>query len=295
VTVTTPYDLSYAHVAWDHGTTIIGIEKGGSDIGQPVAYSASAVGSFTSFHNLAHTWSVATDFDLINAGGHVRVITGINNASYLPVVASWNGTGFTSRTLTGYLSGGPSPTSHDPSTDRSGRLVDVSEAAGPKVVVSNLVDDRHAALFSFPAGGTLAGTVPQVATTARGRGWVMWGVEDGSVGTKLRIVPIRLAGLHKTVTKYGLHGSVTLTGPASCLPASAISIKARGHAKSGWKAHAAKLLLGTKGVASPLNGAALTAAKSYTLKGVVVFSNKKHPHRHSKVTAALPFRTCPNP
>lgn len=284
-----PWGVGRALVAWDHGHAIIAATKYG-DIGTPPYYST---GAFSSFHPVAHTWAVGTDIGLVNAGGHVRIVTGIGNANYWPVVATWTGSGFGHPASTGDHNAA-SPSSHDVVADTSGRMADVENETG-KITVNNLADDKHTALFRFSAGGTVAGPSPQISTSPRGHGWVLWAVEESnSLGDVLRAAPFRLAGLHRSVGKSGAHGSVVLTGPASCLPPDAISVGVSGKAAKGWKAAKRALKLGSHKVFSPLNGAALTAGKSYTLKGSVRFVNK-HTHATRTVKTRLSFRSCPNP
>lgn len=296
VTVTSPKIVTYAHVAWDHGTAIIAVTQPGTDV--PVLYSSSRGTTFPSFKAVPHTGSIGIDIDLVNAGGHVRLISGRGgDADYEPVVTAWNGHGFPAAQHTGYPAkpSGGFPSSHDGVTDPSGRLVDVSDDDGT-IAIGNLGDDVHAAYATFNAGGTVSGAAPQVSTSARGFGWAMWGVEDtgAAAGTKLRIQRFLLPGLRRTVTKKAKHGQVALTGPKSCLPPTTILIHGKGYAKKGWKAAKAMLKLAGKTVHTSINGAALAAGKTYTLSATVVFENKKHHHKHSEVTAKLTFRSCPN-
>lgn len=287
--VSTPWGVGRALIAWDHGQPIIAITKYG-EIGTGPYYAS---GSFSSFHPVAHTWAVGTDIGLVNAGGHVRIITGIGNASYWPVVATWTGSGFGHAAPTGDHNNA-SPSSHDVTADASGRMADVENETG-KITVNNLADDKHTALFRFSAGGTIAGFSPQLSTSPRGHGWVLWAIEESnSQGNVLKVAPLLLPGLHRSVRRSGTHGSVVLTGPASCLPADAIPIGVTGKAAKGWKATRRVLKLGSHKVASPLNGAALTPGKTYPLKGTVKFRNKKT-HATSTVKSKLSFRSCPNP
>jgi hypothetical protein len=299
VLVSTPVSAIYAHVAWDHGDAILAMTQNGIDV--PVLFSASSGSSFPAFKNVPHTGSIGIDIDLVNAGGHVRLISGRGGeADYQPVVTTWNGHSFPPAQHTGYPAKptGGYPTSHDGTTDGSGRLVDISqESTGGIVSIGNLADDRHAAYVSFHGGSTFSGSAAQVSTGARGTGWAMWTVLDslsGGSGSKLQIVPFRIAGLQQTVRKNTKHGSVTLTGPASCLPAVAIDIHAKGHGGHGWKSGKSTLKLDGKSVHSPLNGASLAAGKTYPLTGTVVFTKKSNHHKHEKVTAKLKFRSCPN-
>ena len=64
-----------------------------------------------------------------------------------------------------------------------------------------------------------------------------------------------------------------------------------GHPASGWKVSARQVTLGGKKVGASINGAALTAGKTYKLAGTVTFAQGGS---RSKVKATLTFRSCPN-
>ena len=96
----------------------------------------------------------------------VRLIASIDNADYWPVIAKWNGAGFSKPVPTGDKNA-CAPSSHDLNTDASGRLVDVSEECS-NVTIANLPATTVAGLFSFKSGGTFAGGIPQIASTPRG-------------------------------------------------------------------------------------------------------------------------------
>jgi len=76
------------------------------------------------------------------------------------------------------------------------------------------------------------------------------------------------------------------------MPASARSIAVNGKADKGWRSGSKRLTLDGKAVHSPLNGAALTAGKKYTLTGAITFRNGR---LGETVRAKLTFRSCPNP
>jgi len=292
VVVKTPYSVGFAHIAFSHGTPIIAITEDGR-ITQPAAYSYRPGSSFTAFKNVKGTWTVGTDIGLVSTSSGVRLVTAVGNANYYPVVAKWNGHGFSKRTLTGDHKS-PGPSTHDDVTDASGRLADVSDVNG-SITVANLVDTTHAAIFRFPAHGTTTPPAPQIATTPRGHGWVLWAVEEGAsttLGDKLSIVPVLLSDLDVSRTKHGAAGSVTVTGPASCLPAISIGVGVAAQPKHGWHVSSRHLSLGSKTLHSTLNGASLTPGKRYTLKGRATFAGGGSPET---VKVTLSFRACPKP
>jgi hypothetical protein len=289
VQVKIPFETTYAHLAFAHTTPILAITDG-SEITQPPSYSYRPGGTWKPFRKVpGGAWQMGIDFGLTATSRGVRLITGDGGTnSYTSVVSRWTGHAFSPVRSIGDLT---DVSTHDDITDRSGRLVNLSQE-GTSFAVGNLADTLHAGTFRFPVHGTTAGFAAQVATTPRGHGVAMWAVQKGTSGDTVLVQPFRLAGLHKSVTKRGAHGSVTVVGPASCLPASSLSVAVKGHGKSGWKVHSRKLALNGKKVGSSINGASLRAAKTYTLKGTVVFS---HGSSHSPVSAALKFRTCPSP
>jgi hypothetical protein len=289
VQVKIPFETAYAHLAFAGTTPIIAITDG-VDTTQPPSYSYRPGSTWKAFRKVpGGAWDVGIDFGLTSTSRGVRLITGDGKTNYYSsVVSRWTGHAFSPVRSIGDIT---DVTTHDVVTDRSGRLVNLSEE-GSNYAVGNLADTLHAATFRFSTHGDPAGFAAQVATTPRGHGVAMWAVEKGTTGDTILVQPFRLAGLHRSVTKRGRHGSVRLVGPASCLPASSLSVSVKGHGKPGWKVHSRKLSLNGKKVGSSINGASLRAGRTYTLKGTVVFS---HGSSHSTVRAALTFRTCPNP
>jgi hypothetical protein len=286
--VKTPYGVGFADLAFAGSTPIIAIAKYGT-ITDPAAYSYRKNGKWLAFKNVAKTWTVGAHIGLTRTTHGVRLTTEINNTSYRPVVSKWNGHGFTARSLTGDTNS-CAPSSHDTGADASGRMVDVANECG-KITVSNLTNTTRAAITRFKAGGTVAGPDPQIASTPRGRAWVLWAVLDGT-GDKLTVTSVLLPDRHKTKHGSSKHGSVSVKGPATCLPPDAISVSVKGHPDHGWKVASRKLTLSGKKVSSPLNGAALTPGKKYALKGTATFAGGSH---HTTASATVTFRACPNP
>jgi hypothetical protein len=290
-TLKPPYSVGYAQLAFAGSTPILAITKS-SAISQAAAYASRPGGSWTSFKNVAGTGTDGTDVGLVKTPSGVRLVTDIGNAGYTPVVAKWNGHGFAHRTPTGDTC---ELGAHDAVSDSSGRLADVSSECN-KISVSNLADTTHAAIVRFSPGGATAGGQPQIATVPRGFAWVAWSTQynpaSSANGDKLKISQVLLPGLQRHVSHRGAHGSVTLTGPASCLPADTVGVGVKGHAAHGWKVVSHKVTLGHKKLGSSLNGASLSAGKVYSLKGSVVFASGGS---HETVSAKLKFRSCPQP
>jgi hypothetical protein len=158
--------------------------------------------------------------------------------------------------------------------------------------VDNLTDTLHASIFRFNAGGTLAGAPVQIATTPRGHGWVMWGIEAKAGGDKLQAVPVLLADRDVTRTKKVSGNTARVTGPASCLPPENVSVKAGGSAAKHWHVVSATLRLNGNKHGTTLHGASLTPGRSYKLTATVTFANGGSRHT---ATASYTFRSCPNP
>jgi hypothetical protein len=197
VTVSTPYLVGYAQLRFAGTTPVLVIDKDGS-ISSPVSAASQHGGSWSTFSPVASTSTADANFGLASTPSGVRLIATVNNASYQPVVARWTGSAFGSPTLTGDTNS-CAPTSHDPVSDASGRLADVSMECG-EVAIANLPDALHADLFRFPVHGTFAGTLPQLTTTPSGRGWVTWSIETPT-NDELFAAPLLLPGLVGSATK----------------------------------------------------------------------------------------------
>ena len=146
-------------------------------------------------------------------------------------------------------------------------------------------------MIRFPVNGTFAGIIPQIATTPRGRGAVIWAIEGAHPedGDTLYLQRILLPGKDTAVSKSG----VTVTGPTSCQPASTIAVSVSG-SRAGWKVSSASLTFGGKKLAAKatIDGSKLKAGKVYALVGKVVFT-KGGVSRSASAT--LKFRSCINP
>jgi hypothetical protein len=213
----------------------------------------------------------------------------VNNADYWPVVSRFSGGSFSRPQLTGDRNN-CHPSTHDLVADASGRAADVSQEC-EDLAVANLTDTLHAAVFRFGSGGTLSNGTPQLTTRPSGRGWVVWSIE-GKTANKLLAVPVLLADRTRTATAGVSGNRAHVTGPVSCLPPETVAVRAGGTAARHWRVVSAALLLNGKAQGRSLNGAALTAGRSYTLSARVTFADGG---TRRTATARLTFRACPNP
>jgi hypothetical protein len=288
-----PSGVGGASLAFSGSKAIIAIGANASILSPLVDYATASGSSVSGFKTIANAATNGTTPRLVHTRSGVRLLAGDAKNFYQTAISKWTGHGFTRAAAIG---GSIDLSAVDASTDPSGRLLaagDDSQHAG-KVTVINFADTVHPASFSFGIGAaTNAGGGPTVSTSARGRGWVSWSYQGGNStnGDTLLAAPIVLAGLHAKKTVHGKHGKVTVVGPASCLPPVSISVSVTGHATSGWKVSKRKLTLGGKKLGKSLNGARLSAGKSYRLVGTVTFAKG---HSHEKVKAALTFRSCPS-
>jgi hypothetical protein len=283
----TPYQVQDALLRFHGNDAVLAIQKDGA-ITVPVAY-ASNRGEWTQFRKLARTWTSDSILGLVGTKSGIRLVTAVNNASYHPVSWSWTGNAFARPTLTGDFSH-CSPNSHDLVSDNSGRVADVSRECDD-IAIANLTDTRHAAVVRFPGGGPFAGGDPQLTTTSRGQGRVVWSIES-KTGNKLLTAPILLPGRDVTASKTARGNRVTVTGPASCLPAVIIKIGVKGSPAENWHVVTSSLRLNTSVLTTTmLPGALLSPGGKYTLSGTVKFADGG---AHTTVTAKLKFRSCPN-
>ncbi|BEP13112.1 hypothetical protein acdb102_14230 [Acidothermaceae bacterium B102] len=290
IVVTTPYFPGSGYLAFAGSTPVIAIQKYGA-ISTAPEYTHGVGGGFAPWSPLGTTWTAAANIGLVATKTGVRIIDSVGNADYWPVVAKYSASSgkFGKAALTGDTNN-CAPTTHDLNTDASGRLVDVNIECS-SLAVASLPGTTVAGLFRMPVAGTFAGITPQIATTPRGHGVVVWAVEGAQSqdGDSLYFNRILLPGKDYSVNKSG----VVVTGPTSCQPASTIAVSVKG-AKAGWKVASASLTFGGKKLASKatINGASLQPGKVYALVGKVVFTKGGVT---SSGTATLTFRSCINP
>jgi hypothetical protein len=293
VNVALPYSPGVAELAFSGTQPVIAVTKDAA-ITSPVGYISGSGAGFTGVGSAPATWTGGANIGLVGTPSGVRLIASENDAGYWPVIAQWTGSAFAKPHLTGDKRD-CAPSTHDLNTDASGRLVDISNECG-NMTVANLPGTTVASTLQFPAGGIPADGIPQIATTPRGHGVVVWSVEDasGPDGNRLYFSRLLLPGLDTSVAKRSSAGRVTVTGPVSCLPASTIAVAVKGAPVAGWRVSSASLSFGGKKLAAKttLDGAKLTGGKLYLLSGHVVFSHGGH---QSTVTESLKFRSCNNP
>ena len=286
VNLTTPYGVQVGQLAFTGSTAVLAIQKNGA-ITAPVSFASERNGHWSGFRALAHTWTSDANLGMTTTSSGIRLLASVDNANFNPVVSRWTGSGFSRPTLTGDRNN-CSPNSHDPVADSSGRMADVSRECDD-VTITNLTDTLHAAVVRFNINGTFAGGNPQIVTTPRGRGWVAWSVES-NISDKLQVVPVLLPGRIVTATSRSGRNRVTLSGPASCLPAVNLTIGVKGSPAPHGRVIRKVLTLSGRSQSTALRGASLRAGARYTLRGIVTFSNGG---TRRTVTAQLTFRSCP--
>jgi len=284
--VHTPYGVGYAQLAFAGGKPVLVVEKYGAIGTAPHYASRSAGGVWSAFSAVARTWAVGTNAALATTNHGLRLVTGVNNASYRPVISKWTGSGFTPRKLTADHNS-CAPSTHDGRADSSGRLLDVSWECDA-VTVTNYADAFHAAVVRFRVSNTPT-AAPQIASGTRGIATVAYstGPQNDQV---LRVAHVRLPDSTHTVGRSGAGGRVTVTGPRSCLPPVDVHIGWTHHAARHWSFRSGALTLNGQAIStSTLDGAKLAAGKSYTLLGKAVFGRGGN---RSTVKTSLEFRTC---
>jgi hypothetical protein len=287
VDIATPYPVDPAELAFTGSTAVIATQWAGY-ITKPAGYTVDSHGSWSPVHNVASTWTAGARVGLADTRSGLRLIASEPDADYLPVLSSWTGSAFAKPVLLGQQTG-CAPSSHDLVTDASGRLADISSEC-EVIAVTNLPDTRHASVVRFSAGGTLNSGAPRVATTARGSGLAIWSIEAGASSDRLLMVPVLLPDVDQTVTSRTPDGSISVTGPVSCLPADTVGAAVKGRPAVGWHVQSESLKLGAATVHSTINGAALRAGATYRLKGTVTFA--KGSSRRSG-SATVVFNACP--
>ncbi len=288
VNLRAPWFIGGGRIRFGGSTGVIALQKGGA-ISANIDFATVRNGTFSKFRRQPRTWTSDSNIGLTNSASGIRMVVSEPNASYHPESWSWTGSGFGRPTLTGDFNN-CSPTSHDLMPDASGRVADVADECGDLAIV-NMADTRHSGVARFSIHGkTFAGGNPQITTTPRGRGWVVWG-EESSVADKLFAAPVLLPGLTVTTSKTARGNHLTLSGPGSCLPPVAIKVGVRGKPARNWHVAGSTLKLGNSVLHSAtLNGGALTPGKVYTLTGKVHFTGPGS----VTLTASIKFRSCSN-
>lgn len=283
------WTVGNAHLAFTNGKAVLVADTFGA-IGTPVHVVHQTATGWSSFQNVAGTWSVGGAYDVVTRGT-VRLVASINNATYHPRIGTWNGSSFGSFVSTGDMNS-CAPESHDLLTDASGRITDVAMECG-KVTIGNQPQARTGAFVRFGVGGSgvAAGGEPQIGATPRGLGWVAWS-RQSPVENSLFVAPIRLPALLTLHSASSTFGTVHVKGPVSCLPAVQTSIGVTASGKNGWSVVGKTLKLDGAVHGTGLNGAGLAAGSTHTVAGTATFAKSG---QHRTLTATLSFKACPNP
>ena len=284
-----PWPLGYAQLAFAGGTAVIAVQKAGS-LSTPVDYASDAGGAWSALRPLTGTWSVGYAPGLAQTATGLHLVTAVGDASYRPVVSHWTGHGFSGTSPIGDTNN-CAPNSAQTGSDASGRLTDVTNECG-MITVDNMPTSSRAAIFRFPAIGTVAGSTPELATLPSGRGWVVYALQTGTGYDQLLAVPVLLPALTSTTATSAVAGSVRVTGPISCLPVVTTPVAVAASAAAHWQVLSKALTLSGKSQGSVLNGARLRPGASYKLVGTVTFGDGQ---RRLTVKAVLGFKACPAP
>ena len=284
-----PWAVGYAQLAFAAGTAVIAVQKAGS-LSTPVDYAWDAGGSWTALRPLSGTWSVGYAPGLTQTAAGLRLVTATADASYKPVVSRWTGQGFSAATPIGDTNN-CAPNSAQTGSDASGRLTDVTNECG-MITVDNMPTSSRAAIFRFPAKGTIAGSDPELATLASGRGWVVYALQNETGYDQLLAVPVLLPALTSTIAMSSVAGVARVSGPVSCLPVVTTPVAVAAASAGHWQVLSKALTLSGKSQGSVLNGARLRPGASYKLVGSVTFGDGQ---RRLTVKAVLDFKACPAP
>lgn len=289
-TLTRPYFVGNAQLADNGHQTVLTTSQYGSLSGKvSMTYKSSSSTSWRSFKNVGHSYTGGNIERLYTAHGKIGMLSMSDKDLYTPYLYRWNGKTFGHPTTTGDHQ---EVSSFDSTTDASGRLASVSTEVG-SLAVSNFGGGTRAAEFRLKVKQTFAGGRAQLTTSPSGRGWLIYSIQtDNSTGDLLYAQKIRLGALTRTVHQHGKAGTLSLTGPASCLPMTSVHTKVTGKPARHWKVVSRSLRLGSKKVGSSINGAKLKPHHHYTLKGSVSFRNGG---QHTTLSKKLSFTTCGRP
>ena len=284
-----PWAVGYAQLAFAAGTAVIAVQKAGS-LATPVDYAWDAGGNWTTLRPLSGTWSVGYAPGLTQTAAGLRLVTATADASYKPVVSHWTGHGFSAASPIGDTNN-CAPNSAQTGSDPSGRLTDVTNECGV-ITVDNMPTASRAAIFRFPARGTIAGSDPELATLPSGRGWVVYALQNETGYDQLVAVPVLLAALTSSVATSSVAGIARVSGPVSCLPVVTTPVAVAAASAGHWQVLSKALTLSGESQGSVLNGARLRPGASYKLVGSVTFGDGQ---RRLSVKAVLDFKACPAP
>jgi hypothetical protein len=272
--ITAPWQVTRAELAFDGANPVLVTDQYGA-VESPAYFTAGP--SWPALAPIGGTWTIDNAVeDVVTTKYGVRAIASEPNSSYRPVVASYQNGSFGKPELTGD-DNSCNPTSHDLVTDASGRAADVATECGD-LMISNLADGEHAGTVKVPAGGLIASGTPQITTVADGGGWVVWSVQDATVGNRLQVAPIQLPALILDSTKKAAAGSVSIAAPVGCLPAVTAKAAVSAKPKHGWKLVSKQLVVGHKkvGKSDKLHGEKDDSGDKTKLKGSATFRKGSH-------------------
>ncbi len=185
-----PYFVGNAQLADNGKQTVITTSQYASLSGKvAVAWKPSNGTHWKSFKKVKGSYTKGGTEQLVNAGGHIRMVDVSGKAIYQPFTWKWNGKSFGKPKSTGDHN---DISSVDAVTDHSGRLV-TADVEVDGIMVSNFGKGSHAARFLFKVKQTFAGGPAQISTRANGRGFLVWGIEkQGVTGQVLKAQAIKL-------------------------------------------------------------------------------------------------------
>jgi hypothetical protein len=198
------YFVGNAQLADNGRRTVLTTSKYGS-ISDKVAVASKKSGGtkWTGFKAVKGSYTLGGIERVVTAGTKIRMVGVSGRSIYDPFTWTWKRRGF----------GGPKSTgdhndisSVDAVTDGSGRLVTADEEVNG-IMVSNFGHGTKAGRFLFRVKQTYAGGPAQISTTARGRGFLVWGIEkQGVIGQVLKAQAIKLPAPPRRHHHHGAHG-----------------------------------------------------------------------------------------
>ncbi len=288
IDIAAPWMVGNAQLAFAGAQPQLLIARYGA-VSEPVQYATGV--PWSGFQPIPKTWNVGIFNDIVGTARGVRVITSEANADYRPVVSKGKGSSFGKPSLIGDSESCP-PYALDLVTDASRRVAGVVQHCD-QLSIYNLADTKRAGIVRMPTGGTSAGGPQQITTTARGMGWVAWGIlsEPAGSGNTLLVREIRLPAEMTDKADRARGGKVTVIAPVSCLPVSSAKAKVKAKAAKGWGVASRSLKLDGKneGRSVSIDGSKLAAGSKHTLVGTAVF---KKGGQRSTATKRYSFRAC---
>jgi hypothetical protein len=185
-----PYFVGNAQVADNGKQTVFTTSAYASLSGKvAVTWKKSKRTKWKAFKKVKGSYTKAGTERLVNAGGHIRMVDVSGKAIYQPFLWTWRGKSFGKPRSTGDHN---DISSVDAVTNSSGHMV-TADVEVNGIMVSSFTKGPHAARFLFKVKQTFAGGPAQISTRAKGRGFLVWGIEkSGVVGQVLKAQAIKL-------------------------------------------------------------------------------------------------------